>query len=147
MKWQALRNYREQIAEGLRAEVAALQRALADAQDAHRRAQARSEDAYQRYVDRARAGATPAEMMAEHDAVMAAGQDVRLARAVVDTAAARRDAKMAELLEAMRGHKQIVLLEERALRRRRAEQEQALARAIDEVAGRRHGRAIARERA
>jgi flagellar export protein FliJ len=137
MKLGTLRNYREQVEEALRVELAAVEQALSSALEHLRRLEAETETSAKLYVTDVRTGLMADEVVQRYADLETLTLAVRKAQEAVEEVCRRRDQKMGEVLEASREKKKLELLEQRDDLRAQRELDRREQRASDEVAGRR----------
>jgi len=140
MNVAALKNYRAQLEEGLRLELANLERKLQAAEEGLARVQAAADAGARSYLDDAVAGLTADEVVNRFEAWEGLAAAIRNAQDVVAEAHRLRDEKVRDVLEMSREKKQLELLEERETQRRRREDERRDQRTTDEAAAVRHSR-------
>lgn len=137
MKMTALRNYREQVEEALRIELADAERMVQVALEGLRRLEAEAAGDAARYLADARAGLTAGEVVERYAELDAVASAIRRTHEVVTEACLRRDQKLGEVLEASREKKKVEILDDRDALRVQRDLDRREQRAIDEVAGRR----------
>nr|MBI3612604.1 flagellar export protein FliJ [Nitrospirota bacterium] len=138
MNLTVLKNYRGQLEEGLRLELAGLDQRLRAAEESLASIRAAADDGARNYLTDAQAGLTADEVVGRYEAWEALADAIRRAQAVVEEARRLRDEKMREVLAMSRDKKQLELLEARAVRQRRGEEARREQRAMDDVAAVRH---------
>lgn len=137
MKMTALRNYREQVEEALRIELADAERMVQVALEGLRRLEAEAAGDAARYLTDARAGLTAGEVVERYAELDAVASAIRRTHEVITEACVRRDQKLGEVLEASREKKKVKILDDRDALRVQRDLDRLEQRAIDEVAGRR----------
>ncbi len=137
MKLEALRNYRGQVEDILRLELADLERYLQAAEESLRRLEIEADGDAKRYLTDTHAGLTADEVVERYAELDALTSAIRRARDVVEEARVRRDRKMGEVLEASREKKKLEILGRREALRSQRELDRKTQQAVDETAGRR----------
>ena len=137
MKMTALRNYREQVEETLRMELADRERMAQVALEGLRRLEAEADGDAVRYLTDAKAGLTADEVVGRYAELDALASAIRRTHEVVEEACLRRDQKLGEVLEASREKKKVEILDDRDALRVQRDLDRREHRAVDEVAGRR----------
>lgn len=134
MNLTMLRQYRGQLEEGLRLELAALDRRLHEAEERLTEVQAAADAGARSYLEEAKAGVRADEVVGRYEAWEALETAIRQAREVVAEAQHLRNEKLREVLDMSRDKKQLELLEAREIRLRRREEDRREQRAMDEAA-------------
>lgn len=134
MNLTMLRQYRGQLEEGLRLELAALDRRLHEAEERLARVQAEADEGARSYLEEAKAGVRADEVVRRYEAWEALETAIRQAREVVAEAQHLRNEKLREVLDMSRDKKQLELLEAREARLYRREEDRREQRAMDEAA-------------
>ena len=137
MNLEALRNYRRQIEESLRAELALLQRNLDLAVGERHRLEALAEEGATEYLSAAEAGVRSAEASQRYEALDGLAAKIRSVDEQFARAQQECDVKRGEVVDAARETKKLELLWQRKLRKERREQVRREQRAVDESAARR----------
>lgn len=140
MNLGALKTYRRHVEDGLRLELAELERKLRLAEDSLARLQAAADEGAAAYLADARAGLQADEVAGRFEAWEALARAVAASREVVAEARLRRDRKMEQVLDASRDKKQVELLEERDRQEGRRREARRAQHAMDEAAALRHAR-------
>jgi flagellar export protein FliJ len=140
MNVASLRNYRAQVADVLKAELAELESKLRAAVDGLRLLDARAESDARRYLADAKSGLTTDEVMERYATMETLADAIRRTQALVAEARAQRDRKLAEVLEASREKRKLELIEQRQAKRARLTEERRGQQTLDEAAGRRFHR-------
>lgn len=140
MNLTVLKNYRSQLEEGLRLELAGLDQRLRAAEERLALARAAADEGARSYLTDAEAGLRADEVVGRYEAWEALADAIQRARALVEEAFRLRNEKMREVLEMSRDKKQLELLEAREIRLRRGEEGRREQRAMDEAAAVRHCR-------
>lgn len=140
MNLTVLKNYRGQLEEGLRLELAGLDQRLRAAEERLALARAAADEGARSYLTDAKAGVTADEVVGRYEAWEGLADAIRHAQAVVEETLRLRNEKMREVLEMSREKKQLELLESREARLRRGEEGRREQRAMDEAAAVRHCR-------
>ncbi len=137
MKVRALKNYRAQVEDRIRAECLELSRTLEEAEAARARLEADEERQAQAFLTQSASGIRPDEA-AMHVAGIDALSSV-IARAKEREAGLRAavEQKRAELIEASRERKKLEVLEERREREARSAEGRKTQQRLDEIAARR----------
>ncbi|TAJ08998.1 MAG: hypothetical protein EPO61_07375 [Nitrospirae bacterium] len=135
-----LKNYRGQLEEGLRLELASLDQRLRAAEESLALVRAAADEGARSYLTDAKAGLTADEVVGRYEAWEALADAIRRAQAVVEEAHRLRSEKMREVLEMSRDKKQLELLEAQEARLRRGEEGRREQRAMDEAAAVRYRR-------
>lgn len=140
MNLSSLKTYRRHVEDGLRIELADLERRLRLAEEGLARLQTAVDEGAASYLADAKAGLRADEVVGRYEAWEALAQAIEKSRAVVAEARLRRDRKMEEVLDASREKKQVELLEERDRQEERRREGRRAQQAMDEAAAVRHGR-------
>lgn len=140
MNLTVLKNYRGQLEEGLRLELAGLDQRLRAAEESLALARAAADEGARSYLTDTKAGLTADEVIGRYEAWESLADAIRRAQAAVEETLRLRNEKMREVLEMSREKKQLELLEAREARLRRGEEGRREQRAMDEAAAVRHCR-------
>lgn len=140
MNLGALKTYRRHIEDGLRIELAELERKVRLAEEGLARLQAAADDGAASYLADAKAGLRADEVVGRFEAWEAIAQAIKRSQEVLAEARQRRDRKLEDVLEASREKKQVELLEERERQQARRRETRREQQAMDEAASLRHGR-------
>lgn len=140
MNLGSLKTYRRHLEDGLRLELAELERQLRLAEDSLTRLQAAVDEGASSYLAEAKAGLRADEVAGRYEAWEALARAVATSREAVAEARLRRDRKVEQVLEASRDKKQVELLEERDRQEGRRRDARRAQHAMDEAAALRHAR-------
>lgn len=140
MNLTVLKNYRGYVEEGLRLELAALERKLRSAEEGLARLESAADEGARSYLNDTKAGLTAVEVVGRYQAWEGIEEAIRKSREIVAGARRARDAKMEEVLEASKEKKQVELLEQREQGQKRRGEVRREQRTMDEAAAIRHGR-------
>lgn len=140
MNLGALKTYRGHVEDGLRIELAELERKVRQAEEGLARLQEAADAGAASYLADARAGLRADEAVGRFEAWEAIAQAIARSQEILAEARARRDRKMEDLLEASREKKQVERLEERERQQARRRESRREQQAMDEAASVRHAR-------
>jgi flagellar export protein FliJ len=130
----ALRNYRAQLEEVLRAELADLEVSLKGTADQCRRVQEAADQAADLYLLAVQEGMTAEEAVGQYADIASRAEAVKTATAALTHARRRWEDKRAEVMEAAREHKKYARLEQRRTIRLKSLESRAEQQILDEAA-------------
>ncbi len=142
MNLKLLRNYRAQIEDVLKAELAGLHGNLDRAQAECVQLAARVDQDARQYMAEAEAGISSSAAAGQYAGLEGLAAQLKLAEEDLARAQERWDDKRAAVLEAARETKKLDLLWDRQQQRQRRMQDRQEQQAVDESAARRFGRAL-----